>query len=104
MVNLFQGKTKFVLIISLFILSIHSFGQTKRPEDFGFRHFQIFYKGDTVDILIKSKKGEENISKPLFFYCQGSLPQPLIKTDNEITYGFFYLNPTALQNIFTLQL
>ena len=55
---------KTIIIISFFILTIHSFGQTKRAEDFGFRHFQIFYKGDTVDILIKSNKGEENIPKP----------------------------------------
>ena len=90
------------IIISFLIFSNHSYGQIKRPEDFGFRHFQILYKGDTVDILIKSKKGEENIPKPLFFYCQGSLPQPLIKTDNEITYGVFSFKPDSLAKYFHL--
>jgi hypothetical protein len=57
--------------------------QESKPEDFGFRHFQTVYKGDTVDILIKSRKGEELIPKPLFLFIQGSLPVPLIISYNE---------------------
>lgn len=91
---------KTIISISLFILSLNSLGQSKRPEDFGFRHYQILYKGEAVDILIKSKQGDENISKPLFFYCQGSLPQPLIKTDGEKTYGVFSFKPDSLTKYF----
>jgi len=57
---------------------------------------QIIYKGDTVDILIKSKKGEEQKAKPLFLFCQGSLPQPLIKFDEQGVYGVFPFNPDSL--------
>lgn len=45
---------------------------------YGFRHLQTVHNGDTVDILIKSKTGEEQTVKPLFFFCQGSLPIPLM--------------------------
>ncbi len=55
------------------------FGQTKTPEELGFRHITYTYQGDVVDVIVKSKKGEENQPKPLFFFCQGSLPDPTIK-------------------------
>ena len=93
---------KTAISITLFILSMHSFGQSMRPEDFGFRHYQILFKGDMVDILIKSKKGDENISKPLFFFYQGSLPQPLIKTDGEKKYGVFPFKADSLTKYFHL--
>lgn len=87
---------KIVIQIIFLLLTIYSFGQNKRPEDYGFRRFQIIYKGDIVDVLIKSKKGEENIRKPLFFFCQGSLPKPLIKYDGKGVYGVFPFNPDSL--------
>ena len=52
-----------LIIISFLIFSTSLFGQ--KAEDFGFRHLQTIYNGDTVDIVIKSKKGEENIKKIL---------------------------------------
>ena len=66
-------------IFALFLIT-QSFAQPKTPEDFGFRHLQTLYKGDVVDILIKSKKGEEQKKKPLLLFCQGSLPIPLLIT------------------------
>ncbi|HEX7584485.1 MAG TPA: hypothetical protein VF373_07330 [Prolixibacteraceae bacterium] len=87
---------KIVIQIIFLLLTIYSFGQNKRPEAYGFRRFQIIYKGDIVDVLIKSKKGEENIRKPLFFFCQGSLPKPLIKYDGKGVYGVFPFNPDSL--------
>ena len=87
---------KIVIQFFFVLFTIYSFGQNKRPEDYGFRHFQIIYKGDTVDILIKSKKGEEQKVKPLFLFCQGSLPQPLIKHDENGVYGVFAFNPDSL--------
>ncbi|MBY0479600.1 MAG: hypothetical protein K2Q24_18265 [Chitinophagaceae bacterium] len=87
---------KTLIVIASLLISISIFGQNKRPEDFGFSHLQVIYKGDTVDILIKSKKGEEQKPKPLFLFCQGSLPQPLIKYDEQGMYGVFPFNPDSL--------
>ena len=50
------------LIYIFTLLTFYSaFGQTKTAQDFGFRHIVFKYKTDNVDVLIKSKKGEENI-------------------------------------------
>jgi len=95
-----QNVMPYIMKISLRIiflfLTINLFGQNKQPEDYGFRHLQTIYKGDTVDILIKSKKGEEQKAKPLLLFCQGSLPQPLIKFDEQGVYGVFPFNPDSL--------
>ena len=51
------------LIYIFSLLTFYSaFGQTKTAQDFGFRHIVYKYKTDNVDILIKSKKGEEKRS------------------------------------------
>jgi hypothetical protein len=75
-------------IFFLILISLKTFGQ-KKPEDFGYRHMTFGYKKTIVDVLIQSKKGEENIKKPLFFFCQGSMPQPLLKFKNTVSYGTF---------------
>jgi hypothetical protein len=49
-------------------------GQPQKPEDFGYRHLQTFYKGDTVHVLVWSRSGEEQRPKPLFLFDQGSCP------------------------------
>src|SRR5438309_1537870 len=94
------------ILVTLLIFSIASFGQTEQPEDYGFRHLQTIYKGDTVDILIKSKKGDEQKKKPLFLLCQGSLPVPLIVQydDNgkKGIYHVFVFNPDSLANEYHL--
>jgi len=89
-------KKPFVFIVTILVIGTHSFGQTKTPQEFGFRHIIFKYQTDKVDILIKSKKGEENIRKPLFFFCQGSLPMPLIKYHEKDIYGVFPFNPDSL--------
>lgn len=77
-------------ILLLFILlPITLIGQDKTPEFYGFRHLQMNYKGDKVDILVKSKKGEENIPKPIFLFLQGSTAKPLIITENGENYRVF---------------
>jgi len=78
------------------------FAQTKKAEDFGYRHVQTSYKGDSVDILIKSKKGEELKKKPIFLFCQGSLPQPLIKYDEKGPYSVFPFKTDSLEQDFHL--
>ena len=85
-----------LISIGLLFSNKQTVSQVKKPEDFGFRHLQTIYKGDTVDILIKSKKGEELKPKPLFLFCQGSLPQPLIKYDEKGMFGVFPFNPDSL--------
>lgn len=92
---------KTLITIFLLISTLASNGQDQQPEEFGFRHITLFYKGDKVDVLIKSKPGEENKRKPLFFFCQGSLPIPLMiryTSDNKIKiYNVFpFTRPDSL--------
>lgn len=87
----------FLYFIFLNLSVISAFGQTRVPEDFGYRHIVFQYNEDKVDILIKSKEGEENVKKPLFFLCQGSLPQPLIKYLNE-GKGHYRVFPFDIEN------
>lgn len=84
----------FSLLLFLIVLNVNA--QIGKAEDYGFSHLVFNYKNDKVDILIKSKKGEEKIKKPLFFWCQGSLPQPLIKIEGKNIYGVFPFNPDSL--------
>lgn len=73
----------------LFLLLTFSIFAQKKPEDFGYKHLTFKYKKLEVDVILKSKKGEENIQKPLFFWCQGSMPQPVLKYDETGLYGTF---------------
>jgi pimeloyl-ACP methyl ester carboxylesterase len=66
------------------------------PEEFGFRHYESISGNDTAHILVQSMKGEEHVKKPLFFFCQGSLPVPLIVTSKEGPYGTFPFSTDAL--------
>ena len=79
-------------------ISVFLFGQ--KTEEYGFRHLQTIYKGDTVNMLIKSKKGEEQKKKPLFLFCQGSLPIPLIikydENGKKGIYNVFVFNTDSL--------
>lgn len=91
-----------ILRILLLLVTTLTFGQTKTPEEFGYRHIVLKYKTDNVDVLIKSKEGEENVPKPLFFFCQGSLPIPLIKYHGVDVYGVFPFNADSLSNKYHL--
>lgn len=97
-------KTNILTVLLAF--SFHSYAQMERPEHYGFKHLQTIYKGDTVDILIKSKEGEAQKKKPLFLFCQGSLPIPLIiKYDAEGKkgiYNVFVFSPDSLSNEYHL--
>jgi len=97
--RILEKKQKMKQILATVIaltLTLATFGQTKTAKDYGFTHLQFDYKSDKVDILIKSKKGDENKRKPLFFFCQGSLPKPLIKYYEKGVYGVFSFNPDSL--------
>ena len=89
----------FFLLLFVAANSSYSFcQQIKQAEDYGFRHFQITYKNDPVDILIKSAKGEEKKQKPLLLFCQGSMPIPLILYYEKGGFGTFPFNPDSLSH------
>jgi dienelactone hydrolase len=70
---------KAALIIFLILIVIcKSVAQDKKAEDFGYRHLQMNYQKDPVDILIMSKKGDEQKAKPILLFDQGSQARPLI--------------------------
>lgn len=55
------------------------------------------YQSDTVHVLIKSKKkAKKKIRKPLFLFCQGSMPVPLIITRGINSYGTFPFNENMI--------
>lgn len=86
-------------LVFLFGISniLNSFCQNlKKPEDYGFRHLMILYHGDSINFLVRSAKGEENNPKPLLFFCQGSLPVPLILFDEKGGFGTFPFNADSL--------
>jgi dienelactone hydrolase len=87
---------KYLIIVLVVFSSSVLIAQEKAPEDFGFRHLQMPYQGTVVDLLVKSRAGEESKEKPLFLFCQGSLPQPLIKYDEKGKFGVFPFNPDSL--------
>ncbi|MGL1889528.1 MAG: hypothetical protein OCD76_23640 [Reichenbachiella sp.] len=85
------------LIILLLLIPYIGLSQSKQASEFGFRYIKMSFQSDPVDILVKSKSGEEEIKKPIFLFCEGSLPQPLIKTDGETTFGVYpFQIPEAL--------
>ncbi len=97
-------KKNLILIVILILTTGCLFAQEITPEKLGYRHIRFTYQNDSVDILIKSRKGEENIAKPLFFFCQGSLPYPLIKYDSKdnFTYPIFPFETDSIENDFHL--
>jgi dienelactone hydrolase len=97
---------KSYLLVILLFATVNSFAQHKLPDLFGYRHLQTVYKGDTVDILVRSKKGDEQKKKGLFLFCQGSLPVPLIITyernGKTSIYPVFVFDPDSLANEYHL--
>lgn len=89
-------KTWIILSFILFTAG-QLFAQDKKPEDFGYRHLQMHYKNDPVDILVLSKKGEEHKVKPILLFDQGSQARPLILLDNEaMPFGLFPFKTDSL--------
>lgn len=95
-------KLKIILLTYILFYQIGYGQQKKTPKDFGYTHLTYNYKNDEVDILIKSKKGEENIKKPLFFFSQGSLPKPLIKYSEQGEYPVFPFDTDSLSQKYHL--
>ncbi|RYY56544.1 MAG: hypothetical protein EOO09_06280 [Chitinophagaceae bacterium] len=91
---------KIAISIFCFFYSAVSFAQLNLIDSLGFRHVQVVFRNDTVDVLVKSKKGDERKTKPLFLFCQGSLPIPLVVTYNDNgqkgNYPVFVFNTDSL--------
>lgn len=87
-----------LLLLGLLIGLLPARAQPKTPTDFGYRHVQMRYKGDTVHILVRSKKGEELKRKPVFLFVQGSLPTPVILYDEK---GAFPMLPFETDTLLT---
>jgi len=92
---------KHLLIVISITTSLGLSAQTK-PENFGYRHKTIMYENIETDILISSAKGEEQIAKPILFFCQGSLPTPLLITENNSAYSVFPFSPEIFNKNFHL--
>lgn len=71
-------KKVILLLFLILIVMGESAAQDEKPEDFGYRHLQIKYKNDPVDILIMSQKGDWQKTKPILLFDQGSQARPLI--------------------------
>ncbi|WP_395058501.1 dienelactone hydrolase family protein [Flavobacterium sp.] len=84
---------KKILLIMLLISKNYAIAQ-KTPEDFGYRQMSFKFQDDKVDLIVISKKGEEKIAKPLFFFCQGSLPRSVVIYDEKGLYGTLPFNET----------
>lgn len=87
----------------LFLLAFSVQGQpNSTAADFGFQYLKISFNDGQVDVLIRKKSGEEELKKPLFFFCQGSLPQPLLKYDEKGQFGVFPFNTDSLEKKYHL--
>ena len=85
-----------ILFISLICVK-YSTAQKITVETLGLRHLQTSFKNSHVDILVKSKKGDELKPKPIFLFVQGSLPRPLIIVyDSTHNYPIFPFNTDSL--------
>jgi hypothetical protein len=90
-------------IFAIFILFHPALlAQKKTPQDFGYKPLKTTFKNDLVEYLVISKKDEELKTKPLFFFCQGSQPQPIIKYDDEGMYRIFPFETDSLLTYFHL--
>lgn len=92
---------KVLLLIGIFSVSLLK-AQDKTAADFGFRHLVFSFRNEKVNVLIKSKSGEENKVKPMFFFCQGSLPKPLLCYEEAGAYGVFPFSPDSLMEKYHL--
>ncbi|EKT3967077.1 dienelactone hydrolase family protein [Flavobacterium psychrophilum] len=90
---------KKILLIMLLISKNYAIAQ-KTPEDFGYKQMSFKFQDDKVDLIVISKKGEEKIAKPLFFFCQGSLPRPVVIYDEKGLYGTLPFNETPFLDDF----
>lgn len=83
-------KILFLFLSFALVQTFQATAQSYKPEDFGYWFTQTVYKKDTVNLVIVSKKGEEQKKKPVILFEKGSLPIPLIIEDDR---GFYPIMP-----------
>ena len=93
---------KIYLLVTVSLITVSARGQDLTPETLGYRHISISFGGDPVEILVKSATGDEMKKKPVLFFCQGSLPKPLIKYYDGGSYGVFPFDPDIFTGYFHL--
>lgn len=64
-----------ILYVLLFFISSISFSQNKELLEGKYQHFALHTAQDTIDFIVVDSV--LNRKKPLFLFCQGSLPYPL---------------------------
>jgi hypothetical protein len=85
----FSSMYRFFLALAGVFCMASGFAQNRKAQDFGFRHLNLVYEEDPVNVLILSQKGEEQKRKPLFIFIQDDLPIPLIIYDEQGAFGTF---------------
>ena len=70
-------KKLFLILFYLFFF-FNCCAQNNIFDELGHRIFYFEVDKQIVTVLMKSKKGEETIKKPLILYIQGSMGRPLI--------------------------
>ena len=75
------------MLLSAFciVICLNSFSQTNRknsPKDFGFTTFKIKGSVDTINFIVSDTCFK--IKKPIFIFCQGSLPYALFYKEDSI--------------------
>lgn len=72
-----------IVLVCVFLIKFLS------SQNFEIKTDSIQYKGAKSYYVVVSKEGESKLSKPLFFFCQGSLARPLIRSKEG--YDYFML-------------
>lgn len=84
-----------LFILSVFFLSFTSWGQDILKE-INYTHFQLEENNDTIEFLMADT--DLKTKKPLFLFCQGSLPVPLLINFDKEHYGEDFTWPSSLSN------
>ena len=71
-------------------------------QNYEIRKFETNYKKTKVEYLILSKTGEQLKKKPFFFFCQGSLAQPIIKKEKNAIYPILPFDENVILEKFHL--
>lgn len=101
-INLIQPMRFLLLTVYGLLLCAEGRSQTALPDGLGVRHLQFTFNGEPVDVLVASAKGEEMVQKPILFFCQGSMPKPLVINSDEGPYGVFPFKADILTQYYHL--
>ena len=72
----------FILFLTICLNSFSQTTQKNSPKDFGFSTFKIKGSKDTINFIVSDTSFR--IKKPIFIFCQGSLPYALFYKEDSI--------------------